>query len=283
MVISFTSRSEAGLIKAQSLTLSTNEPQHFISGLGFVFSAPYANRTIEFSFPTTAGGKISEITFTNEDTENYIDAYRDRFDFKNAPITVSSIGTSLSTLCQLPNKSGTVALTDDCFSSVSVYSTFRNDASTEKFPLSISKNGRLQFYILKGARPGSSTLSVDVNLALYNGGSLVETIGLTSFSCSATYSTCILQGDITVLWHETYQSATSKLRQLSVFGSYIPNDTSSPNSPKGIFRSEPEGPQLSTVNSFTLSINITGDAYAKGYHLITIYEPLVGGNCSYIN
>ena len=175
-VISFTSRSEAGLIKAQSLTLSTNEPQHFISGLGFVFSAPYANRTIEFSFPTTAGGKISEITFTNEDTENYIDAYRDRFDFKNAPITVSSIGTSLSTLCQLPNKSGTVALTDDCFSSVSVYSTFRNDASTEKFPLSISKNGRLQFYILKGARPGSSTLSVDVNLALYNGGSLVETI-----------------------------------------------------------------------------------------------------------
>ena len=61
-VIYFTSRSEAGLIKAQSLTLSTNEPQHFISGLGFVFSAPYANRTIEFSFPTYGGEKISEIT-----------------------------------------------------------------------------------------------------------------------------------------------------------------------------------------------------------------------------
>lgn len=92
MVIYFTSRSEAGLIKAQSLILSTNEPQHFRSGLGFVFDGgEYTNRSIEFSFPIYGGEKISRLTFPNEDTENYIDVYKDRFDFKNAPITVSAV------------------------------------------------------------------------------------------------------------------------------------------------------------------------------------------------
>lgn len=62
----------------------------------------------------TEDGIISRINFIDSGgTNNSIIAAKNQFVFNGAPITVSSIGNSLSNLCQLPNKSGTIALTSD--------------------------------------------------------------------------------------------------------------------------------------------------------------------------
>ena len=62
----------------------------------------------------TEDGIISRINFIDSGgTNNSIIAAKNQFVFNGAPITVSAIGNSLSYLCQLPNKSGTIALTDD--------------------------------------------------------------------------------------------------------------------------------------------------------------------------
>ena len=194
--------SEVAIEGGRSVVLFTQQAgqQTFISPQ-FTFRAPSSatDQMMTLNLGLLVGREIvNRISFKNSSTQN-IDVYKDRFNFMNAPITVSSIGNSLSYLCQLPNKSGTIALTDDCFSSVSVYSAFRNAISTEKFPLSNVENGRLKFYIIKETRPGSSTLSVKMGINLYNGESLVQTVNISSFSYTGTQLSCMLKGDIAVI------------------------------------------------------------------------------------
>lgn len=102
--------------------LETSQGSQAFTSSTIRFTSPLSDvsRNIVFQPGINEGDEVvSKIRFAGGGVNNSINAFANRFAFDGAPITVSSIGTSLSTLCQLPNKSGTIALTSDIPNSLS--------------------------------------------------------------------------------------------------------------------------------------------------------------------
>lgn len=75
--------------------------------------SPTTGREIRFMTDATLESEVfCRIAFRSSEADTGINVHKDQFVF-GAPITVSSIGNSLSNMCQLPNKSGTIALLSD--------------------------------------------------------------------------------------------------------------------------------------------------------------------------
>ena len=173
MVVRFDSVSE-GFIYAPNLTLSTISDVDINVGRYFQVKTLQGNQTfispaVRFLSPlSNANGRniiinpginknneiVSNITFLDSSTNNYIDVYKNQYNFHGAPITVSSIGTSLSTLCQLPNKSGTVALTTD-IKPVYLLTLYWASKKTQTIP-DITANMYVS-YLASGLSLGSNT------------------------------------------------------------------------------------------------------------------------------